>query len=622
MRWNTRLNAFTLATCISLPLMASACKGGAKEQAKAEYKQNVVDMLDMVGAENDGYLIVRDLTPFWQATEYGNKLVDGPVAKVLDMVEATGEKVEREEFEEFRSHAGAAMAAIQAAEFDWSAGLVVHGEKGGEGIVMFKAKLDKLGAIAIAFEEDAKKVTDHCAQWKEDPTWVACGETADGAASHASGKQGAAILETLKAKLPGVDIEHANGVFQAEKVYATLTTDPGLHEIAAHIEEAEIEKLESFVGKGKANALRFVEPGDSFAWAQINMEGAKEEAGGVPAAAKQIVDAFNGEVFVGALSKPTSLVTMLGVTDAYPIRSGLDLAWTQKDQIPTTIPGVEGITLSFSEEELKLGDETFRVLEIKADGEKLAELGPTPLKPVVGAYVGGGYATAGFGLDAAAGEELAKHTGEGASKALLKTLPRNLASDLEAGEVGFVAHQSIDAFFSQGFQDFLRKSWGELELPDKPAFDTVLPVFQLFAHWSETSMWLSHADTTPVFHYAIRNFGDMKTEEGKAAYAAIEAVSGGATPAQAYGELAKKYGSSFRAHSYGARAATTAEGANLGSIAAIGVLAAVAIPAFSKYQRRSQEASMQAMEAQMEMERAMKEAEAAAAAAGAQPATP
>ena len=98
MRRNTRLNALTLATCISLPLMASACKGGAKEQAKAEYKQNVVDMLDMVGAENDGYLIVRDLTPFWQATEYGNKLVDGPVAKVLDMVEATGEKVEREEF--------------------------------------------------------------------------------------------------------------------------------------------------------------------------------------------------------------------------------------------------------------------------------------------------------------------------------------------------------------------------------------------------------------------------------------------------------------------------------------------------------------------------------------------
>lgn len=612
MRRITPFHALTLATCIYLPSTGAACKGGAKEQAKAEYQQTVVSLLDMVAAENEGYFVIRDLTPFWQATQHGNKLVEGPVAKVLDMVEKTGEKVEREEFEEFRAHASQAMSAIAAAEFDWSAGMVVSGEKD-DGVVLFKAKLDKLGAIAVAFEEDASDVTEHCAQWKEDPSWIACGDSADKAASHVSGKQGAALLTTLKSKLPGVDIDNANGVLFAEKVYATLSSDPGLHEIAAHVEEKELDKLRTVMGKGQAKALRFAEPGDSFMWAQIDMEGAAKEAGGIPGPAKQIVGAFNGEFFFGALSKPSSLVLMLGVSDPYPIRSGLDLAWTQKDQIPTSIPGVDGVTLEFAEEELKLGDETFRVLEIKAGGEQIVAMGPTPLKPVVGAYVGGGYATTGFGLDAEAGKQLAKHKGEGPSDELLASLPRNLATDLKAGEVGFVAHQSMDAFFSQAFQDFMRKSWDEVDLPDKPAFDMVLPVFQLFAHWSETSMWLSHGDTTPVFHYAIRNFGDMKTEEGKAAFASIEAIAGGAKPSEAYGELAKKYGSSFRAHAYKARAATEIDGANLGGLAAVGILAAIAIPAFARYQREASAAHAEGLEAQMQMEAAMRAAEAAPA---------
>ncbi len=33
--------------------------------------------------------------------------------------------------------------------------------------------------------------------------------------------------------------------------------------------------------------------------------------------------------------------------------------------------------------------------------------------------------------------------------------------------MGFVAHQSIDAAFSQAFQDSLRKTWDQVDLPDK-----------------------------------------------------------------------------------------------------------------------------------------------------------
>ena len=40
----------------------------------------------MVGAQNDGFLVVRDLTPFWQAAQYSKGLVEGPLVKVLDVV--------------------------------------------------------------------------------------------------------------------------------------------------------------------------------------------------------------------------------------------------------------------------------------------------------------------------------------------------------------------------------------------------------------------------------------------------------------------------------------------------------------------------------------------------------
>ena len=65
----------------------------------------------------------------------------------------------------------------------------------------------------------------------------------------------------------------------------------------------DFEKIESFASKGKAKALRYAEPGDSFVWAKINMEGAKQEAGGVPAPAKPIVDAFDGEAWI--LARPS-----------------------------------------------------------------------------------------------------------------------------------------------------------------------------------------------------------------------------------------------------------------------------------------------------------------------------
>ena len=587
-----------------------ACKGGgAKEQVKAEYGQSLPELLDMVGESPEGYMAVRDLTPFWELAKQTKGTVDGPVDKLLGMAEKAGEKVDREDFEEFRGQYSKLMAALENSGIDWSGGLIINGEKAKGGVILFKAEsVEKLVPIAEAVDEPATSVTEHCAKLDADPAWIACGKSVEEAKAFKPAKKGAELVAALEHDLPGVDFKGVNVAFDFEEASMVMSTDPGLYHVAVHPKKELPPEFSKVVGGGKAKALRLVQPGDTFLWAQVDMAGAKAQSGGVPAPAKAMVDAFDGEFLMAGIQEPPALLVQVGVSDPYPVRSVLDLGWTQKDNIPKDIPELGGVSFELEANEIEAAGEKFRVLSAIFSGGEIEEMKKF-WEPAVSAWVGGGYLSGSVGVTSEGAKKIANASGEGPSKELLASLPPGMAAELSAGEVFFAYHANLDGLHSPALMKELEAEWSKVELPDKPSIEMVKGVMQLFAPYSEISAWGARANTSPVFHIAVRTFGDARTEEGKAALAAIESVYSGTSPADAYGPLAKKYGGSHRAYSYKARSSDELGAAALSGVGVVGIAAAIAVPAFTKYQRRSEEALMEAEMQRMEAERALMEAQ-------------
>ena len=91
----------------------------------------------------------------------------------------------------------------------------------------------------------------------------------------------------------------------------------------------------------------------------------------------------------------------------------------------------------------------------------------------------------------------------------------------------------------------------------------------------------------------------------------MAAVWEGSSPKDAYGELAKKFDKSPSAASYRARSTDASDIGSAMGFAGLGIAAAVAIPAFLKYQTRSVEAAINSAEREAElMEEMQREMEA------------
>lgn len=615
--------ALVLGGLVTAASFSTACKGGgAKEQVKAEYKQTLPNVLDMVGENPDGYMAMRDMGPFMDLMREGKILIDGPVDNLLTMVEESGEHVEREDFEKFRAKYGQLMTALEGSGIKWDHGMVINGKKGNDGVVLFQAEsLEKLEPILTAVDQPPTKVKEHCAKLDADPEWIACGETADKAKAYKPAKKGSELVAALEHNLPGVDFKAVNMAFDFDEASMVMLTDPGIYHLAMHVKKDLPPEFSKVAGRGPAKALRLVKPGDTFLWGRIDMGAAKAQAGGVPKPAQAMVDAFDGEFLMAGTSDPAGFVVQAGVTDPYPVRSVLDLGWTQKDNLPKEIPNAPGLTYEFKAEEISVGDEKFRVLSAIFDSPEIKKYEGL-WKPAVSAWVGGGYLSVGAGMGIDEAKKVANASGEGPSEELLASLPPGLAEELKAQEVNFAYHASFDALQSPALMDELEKNWGSIDLPDKPSFDALEGVMQLFAPISELSAWVSRSNTSPVFHVSVRMFGDPRTEEGKAALAAINSVAGGTSRADAYGGLAKKYGASHRAHAYEVRASKDMKDASVAGLSVVGIAAAVAIPAFTKYQRRAREGAAMMEEMREAEMRALERNDEALEAAGVLPQKP
>ena len=115
-------------------------------------------------------------------------------------------------------------------------------------------------------------------------------------------------------------------------------------------------------------------------------------------------------------------------------------------------------------------------------------------------------------------------------------------------------------------------------------------VYAVASPVSSLTVWSAGEREQPTLRIAVRGFGDTSSEEGRAAQAArAEVDAKRADAATAYGALVTSFADSPRVHAYRARAGL--DDGKGGAVAVFGVLAAIAVPAFTKYLERSKEAA-------------------------------
>ncbi|MEM6991173.1 MAG: hypothetical protein AAF721_11765, partial [Myxococcota bacterium] len=314
---------------------------------------------------------------------------------------------------------------------------------------------------------------------------------------------------------------------------------------------------------------------------------------GTPPFAGPAVNALTGEILVANAHDASGLAMLLGVADQAPIAGLITLASTQLDKIPKVLP--DGSAVSVALESVEIGGTKTQALHARVtpSATSAASYEAMNLEPEGWLFGAGPYAGVVFGTDKAGLDRLVSATPKGPSAAFAATLPPSLAAALESGTVAGAAHMPFD-----GVGVLLGKDMNEEALAQLPAGvlgagvnlkEILRNVGTTLAPLSAFSQWMQIHDGQAVGHVVITVFGDGRTEEGKAALGVLDELLAGGEAASTYAAFADAHGGSARAHGYEVRAGRATDGA-LVSTALLGVFAAIAVPAFTKYIERSKAA--------------------------------
>lgn len=427
--------------------------------------------------------------------------------------------------------------------------------------------------------------------------FVACSEDAAALAAYAPGKAAATLRGELTAKLGAAGAEASNvlAAFGSDTgpVAMSIRTSDGVLQV--DVRASGIEPFVELDAPGPAAALSLVEPGGSFGWTRLDPKALVGKAGGAPAMVGTMIGALSGEVLLASIGATPGLVTLVGLSDPTPIAGLIPMAALAKDSVPKELPDGSKLAIVIESADDGSGG-TLQVLRAKIEpSSELAtiqkQLG---LEPEVTAFVTKQWAAIGLGTGTAVIPDVARASASEPSAALLASLPAGLAADLRDGRASLVMHLELDGLHAPGVREQLATAVAGAAGPDakvSPA-DVVGATFAAFAPLSSVSVWSSTAAEGTVFHVALRGFGDAITPEGKAAQQArFDVQTGRADAAAAYGGLVTAYPASPRLAAYRVRAGQFT-GAAPGAVAVVGVLAAIAIPAFKKYIDRSKEAGL------------------------------
>ncbi|MCX4244251.1 hypothetical protein [Paraliomyxa miuraensis] len=570
-------------------------------EVEVEYAAELDPLLDLVPAGSRAFMVVRDMGGLLAMADAAMNPLDTTLRTFASGIGGDASKDVALALEGYRS----LTTSLRGPSFDASKGVVVA-DLEGEGVVIYGTSTpDALPTLLRALGASGDDMPDECKAVDGVAGYAVCAKDAVVLGKYAPGKGASGLRGSLATRLGVEDIDHANVLAHVakdddpkEQVTFAVATTPGLLHFTVGVASAP-EELARALGKGSSPALGLAAPGSGFWWLKLDPSMIAEQAKSAPFPVRNVLGTLTGEVMMGTLPESGALVVLVGVTDPAPAGGLVALAGMQAAALPKELP--DGTKLDIQTQSLDLGGKTTQVLHatVTPTAERAKEFSTLGLTPEAWLVAAGGYVAVVFGGGEEVAKTVANYTGSGMMPDGVRALPKPLAQGLVDGQVSMAMHVPLDGLQSPVVASSIDQIAEQIPAGDLPAgidaHQMMRSAFGMISSMSGLSMWMGPPKDGLVFHLAVSTFGDPRTEEGKAALEAVAAVQGGADPAATYGALAERFKGSDHAFAYEARAGKNNAGV-LMSVATLGVLAAVAVPAVVKYRDRSKLAGAMAAE--------------------------
>ncbi|KIG11698.1 hypothetical protein DB30_02629 [Enhygromyxa salina] len=528
------------------------------------YARTLVEQLDLVGADADGYVVIRDLRPLITQARRIEQVMAGPLARAIPALAELGGgtgQARLAQLERARDLLALILAGLEGSGLALDQGMVVSfGQE--QPVVAFATEdLQRLAALA-SLAGASFDLARSCASVGDVPGWVVCSlGGADQLDRYTPAKQGQALAARLADRVGGTALEPINVavslVSDQTPIDAVLRTDPGLWELTVPVPDADASQAR-LLRAGPAPALRALVPGTSFMWTRVDPTalGAADMGALGP-------ELLTGELWFGAVDHPNGMIAQAGIHSASAAAEGvsslagmLPAATVEPEELP-------GLRLDFDRASIELDGGRVPSIGVSMSGDPAqawaAALGVDPRARV---WAHGDHLSVALGEVQSIPAALARLEGTGPSAAALAGLPPTLAHSLIAGEVALVMHVVLDHWQAPPSEAELQALLAGLPQTSRPSSTAITALFQAVAPWSTVDLWLSRVGSarersTWLAHVSVVPFvvagPGVDPAEAAAAQEVLQAVLAGGDPQAGYRSLLSRFEASPRAPSYRAR---------------------------------------------------------------------
>ncbi|MCA9700075.1 MAG: hypothetical protein KC431_21295, partial [Myxococcales bacterium] len=367
---------------------------------------------------------------------------------------------------------------------------------------------------------DPKAGADMRCKATDSAGYIVCADNdGDLGAYAAGGAEGAtAVRARWSAGLPGVDFEEANVIADAEGVFMTMQTPPGLvvMSMAPPQDEPEFQKAVAALSPAQGKLLGTVQPGAGFIWANVNRAMLTETMvkemvadPDTPPAAKELAAKINGEFLLAGHYDPASVALQMGLDDTNDWAGvadalGKDIGKAQKDFDKDF--KVEGGKWDVGMVDIPVDTGTVKAMHAGLSGVPEADV----LAQLTGLTIDGWVFASDGALNVALGASpeaighVAANADAGATPGLKAYLPPTLTAAYEANQVSMIAHVPLDALHGPQTRQLLAAA-----LKNVPEFSPELAIafFDLAAPLSSGTMWMTHNGGKAQLHMAMQSIG-------------------------------------------------------------------------------------------------------------------
>lgn len=541
----------------TVPAVASAHEVEVPEPGVARpsvARVGLVELLDLVPVGDSSFFAVRDPQA---AADYMRGLITGIDPDAIGMAGLeSGPAKGDETLEVFES----VFSALGDGDLDLGRGVLFLETPDGDAVVYASSSGNPV-ALREALQAEGSTETsipEFCVEPPKMRGYMACGANRSALLGLEAGDRGAALMALLADALPRVSVESHNivGSHRHPKygdVLFAIETTP--NQLRGAIGMGVGEAADQFV-VGPAPAIELLAPAGPLFWVQAGRSLREGFGGGLSPETRAWGASHSGEMTVSVLPGG-ALAFLMGVEDPAPGAALVTFMGLALDKVREALPGEPEVTI----ESIEASESSFQALRARYERGPWAEAAARfGIPPHLWAFVAGKHAGVVFGGEPRTLAKVADGVGGmfGAS-----WRPAELMRDLRGGACAVAAHVPLDSLQAPTERERilgLARKFRSLDPADVEALHTGL---DMLASLSSVSLWLTEPATTPVIHLVVENFGDVETEEGKDALAALERIRAGAPPASEYRALASKYGASPRAARYRQRAGETSQGRTL-----------------------------------------------------------